>query len=143
MLLFTSAWKGIATFKMLPITENCPFSEVIYDPTTTILVVIAKTKINNFQMVPRLDDNGYPIAVKGKAGEVPYQQQRISLEMLQEHYITEVDEQEAFIKYFAMNADVFKYKNFLRDMSKEITGMGKEVTDKRITDASGNPIIGK
>ena len=32
MLLITSYWGDKDTFKMIPLTEDCPYSEVIYVP---------------------------------------------------------------------------------------------------------------
>ena len=44
MLMFTTHWGEQETFKLMPVTTDCPYSEVIYDPSTTLLVVIGKTK---------------------------------------------------------------------------------------------------
>ena len=119
MLLFTSYWGDNETFKMLPVSEDCPYAEVIYDPTTTLLVVISRIEKENFQLMPRLDDNGQPMrSSKPKENGKPYKEKRETIKVLQEYYIVEKKEQEAFIKMFAIN-DTFKYKKFLRDMAKE------------------------
>ena len=62
MKAYTSHWNDRETFKLFPTTNDCPFAEVIYDPTRTLLVVISKFKKQNLQLVPKLDDNGNPIA---------------------------------------------------------------------------------
>lgn len=39
MLLFTSDWAGTKSFRLMPIQENCPFIEGLYDPTQKVLVM--------------------------------------------------------------------------------------------------------
>lgn len=120
MKLFTSYWGNKDTFKMMPVTDECPFLEVIYDPKLTLLVVISKQRHQKYQMMERLDENGNPImAKKTKDNGKPWQEQRILMEVLQEYYLTNKEEQEEFIKEFAINADTFDYAKFLRDMEKE------------------------
>jgi len=122
MLLFTSYWGEQTTFKMMPIKEKCPFTEVIYDPSTTLLVVISKIRKNNFQFVPKLDDHGDPVqAKKPKANGKPFKEQRVTMEVMQEYYIIEPEEQEDFINTFAVNSGDFPWKDNLRDMKTEPT----------------------
>ena len=120
MRLFTSYWNDKDTFKMMPIVDDCPYTEVIYDPSTTLLVVIGKTEYEKFQLIPRLDPSGNVEQVKHpKPGQNPHKQQRVSMRLLQEYYITDKKEQEEFIKAFAVNADEYDYSRFLRDMENE------------------------
>jgi len=122
MLLITSYWGDKDTFKLMPINKDCPYSEVIYDGSTTMLVVISKDAKDQFQTVPRLSEDGeLQKAKKPKTNGKGYQEQRITMNILTEHYIVKKDEQEAFIKQFAVNADEFDYGVFLRDMDKEPT----------------------
>jgi hypothetical protein len=120
MKLFTSYWGDKNTFKMMPLVEECPFTEVIYDPSTTLLVVISKLKHQKFQMMERLDEDGNAIqAKKPKMNGKPWKEHRVQLEVLQEYYLTEKEEQEEFIKEFAINADSFDYAKFMRDIENE------------------------
>ena len=48
MLISTYLGKG-NTSKMIPVTDDCPFAEVINYHTTTLLVVISKIKKENIQ----------------------------------------------------------------------------------------------
>lgn len=119
MLLITSYWGNADTFKMIPITEDCPYAEVIYDPATTLLVVISKIQKENFQMVPKLDSDGNSIqAKKPKQNGKPFAEQRSRLNVLQEYYLPNEEEQESFIARFAVNANDFDYKKFMRDPNK-------------------------
>ena len=122
MSLFTSAWGNEKTVKMLPVTLECPFTEVIYDPATTLLVVISKVSKQNFQMVPKLDENGeLTRSTKVRANGKSYKEHRVVIDILQEYYIENHDEQIEFIKTFAVNAATFDYQSIVRDMSKEST----------------------
>ena len=139
MLLITSYWSDKDTFKLMPITNDCPFSEVIYDPSTTLLVVIGKTSKENFQMVPRLDEDGNPQPVKKpKANGKTFKEQRTTLNVLHEYYIVEREEQESFIKSFAVNAEEYDYDKFLRNIDKEPTLM--EVEKPTLVVESGKPL---
>lgn len=141
MMLYTSYWGNADTFKLMPVSNDCPFVEAIYDPATTLLVVISKTSKENFQYVPRLDDQGDPIALKHpRANGKTYREQRVNLTVLQEFYLIDKDEQEAFIKKFAVNADTYKYDKYLRDMSKEPTIIGAGPEKQGLVDANGLPL---
>lgn len=119
MLLITSYWGSSDTFKMIPITEDCPYAEVIYDPATTLLVVISKIQKENFQMVIKLDSDGNPIqAKKPKSNGKPYAEQRSRLNTLQEYYLPDEKEQKEFVKSFAVNAGYFDYEKFMKDLNK-------------------------
>lgn len=120
MLLYTSYWHDKDTFKMMPINLECPFVEAIYDPSTTLLVVIGKGTKQNFQYVPKLDEDGDPVRAKkprnnGKA----YREQRITMDVLHEYYLTDPEEQILFIERFAINAGDYNYGKFLRNMNEE------------------------
>jgi len=120
MKLFTSYWGDGTTFKMMPISTDCPYAEIIYDPKTTLLVVISKLKKNNLQMVDKLDTDGNPIKAKRpKMNNKPWAEKQLQIEVLQEYYITEKEEQEEFIKEFAVNAETFDFGKYLRDVEEE------------------------
>jgi hypothetical protein len=139
MLMITSYWSDKDTFKLIPVNNECPYSEVIYDPSTTLLVVIGKTSKENFQMVPRLDEDGNPMpSKKVRANGKSYKEQRTTLNVLHEYYIVEKDEQESFIKQFAVNADTYDYSKFLREIDKEPTIMAVEKPS--LVDADGKPL---
>lgn len=139
MLLITSYWSDKDTFKLIPITDDCPYSEAIYDPATTLLVVIGKTSKENFQMVPRLDEDGNPMPVKKpRANGKTYKEQRTTLSVLHEYYIVDKDEQESFIKAFAVNEKHYDYNRFLRNIEEEPTIM--KVEKPTLVDESGKSL---
>ena len=125
MLLITSYWANADTFKLIPIVEECPYTEVIFDRSTGLLVVISKISKENYQLMPRLDDNGNHMkSNKPKENGKPYKERRETIRVFQEYYIVEKKEQIAFIESFATNAKTFKFKPFMEEQKKETPVMG-------------------
>lgn len=123
MRLVTTFWGNDRTFKLMPVTNDCPYMEVIYDPNTDMLVVISKTMKENLQMIPRLDDDGNQITVrKPKANGKPWKEKQIVMKVPQEFYLIERDEQISFIKDFAENANEYDYNSFF-----EVPGKSESV----------------
>ena len=42
MMIITSSWGQQKTFKMIPMTLECPYNEAIYDPQAGVLALISK-----------------------------------------------------------------------------------------------------
>lgn len=113
MLLTTSTWKDGKTFKMIPVTTDCPFVECIYDAEVNVLAVIGAAKKDTFHMLTKLDPNGDPETRKipAKNGN-PFKEERRSVETFQEYYIETQSEIEEFVKMFARNAETFDFRKF-------------------------------
>ena len=109
MMLITKAdWGGKPSFKMIPISNDCPYVECIFDPDSKVLAVIGKIKKNVFHMMTKLDEAGDPVKRKITApGTNPYKQERKVVETYQEYYITDAEEIKNFINMMATNADYF------------------------------------
>jgi hypothetical protein len=120
MLLFTSFWQDKITFKLMPISEACPFVEVIYDPGLDMLVVINKQFKESFHNVPKMDDNGDIIMIKSprKNGK-PFREERRAIDTYQEYYVTEKEEQINLINMFAVNADDFDFAKYMDSTVEE------------------------
>jgi hypothetical protein len=142
MKLVSSYWGNDDTsFKLIPVSDDCPYTEVVYIPETTLMVVISKIAKQNFQMFNTLNDDGdieYSKKVDAKGKKQP-KQKRTQVEVFQEYYIINTDEQEEFIKEFAVNADTFNYNKFLRDIEKE--SKVARVEKAPIVDTQGAPIL--
>lgn len=120
MMLVTSSWNSDKTFKMMPISSNCPYVECIFDPKAKVLAVMSNLKKNIFHMIPKLDPNGDPEFRKTPAKDgVPIKQERRSIETFQEYYVEQPSEIVDFIKGFAANADTFDYNSFLTAATEE------------------------
>jgi len=110
MMLTTSAWGPSESFSLVPVTKDCPYIEVLYNPAAKTLAIIGKSKKDTFHMIPRLDDNGKSQMLKGTQEQ---KKQRVQQESYSEYYITERSEIETFLNNFAVNAKDFDYAKFL------------------------------
>ncbi len=123
MLLISSAFRGVKSFSMVPVTEDCPYVEAMFDPASGILAVISKVKKQAMHMLPRLDDNGQPIRLKAPNMETgkTVKEQRMQIETFSEFYITEKDEIVQFVYMFGVNAAEFNIEPFFVDVSETKT----------------------
>jgi hypothetical protein len=108
MMLVQATWQESQTFRMIPISEECPYVECIFDPSTKVFVIISKIKRTALQMLPKLDDYGQPIAgVKG------HREERHKLDVFQEFYIEDKTAVKELIHLFAVNAKTFDFEAFM------------------------------
>jgi len=108
MMLVESTWQDTKTFKMIPVSNDCPYVECIYDPSSKVLVVIGKTTKTSLHMLPKLDEYGK--AISGNRGA---KQERRSIDTFQEYYIEEEKDIKEITKMFAVNASKFDIAKFL------------------------------
>lgn len=115
MILITGSWETKKTFKLLPISQDCPYNEAIFDLDSKVLAVISKEKKESFHMLPRINDVGELIAIKTgkKTNGKPYAEERKLLETYYEYYIENPEEIKSFIDLIALNADSFDYKQYM------------------------------
>ena len=69
MMLVKSAFGSMKSFKLIPITNDCPYVECLFSPEQKMMVIITKFMKQSYHMVQKLDDNGDPVPVKGKPRE--------------------------------------------------------------------------
>jgi len=116
MMIVSGKWNNSDSFKLVPLTKECPYSEGFYDLDSKVLVLMSMHTKDNFHLLPRLDDNGDPIQVKGKrANGKVYKEQRVQLETYTEYYISETKEIEDLLNITAINAGTFDYKRIIHD----------------------------
>lgn len=126
MMITTSNWGPYKTFKLMPMTGDCPYVEAIFDPSSKILAIISKIAKSSYHMVPKLDDNGDEIKLKiGKRQNgQDNKEQRVLMDTHAEYYITDLDEAKSFIKVFAVNADTYDIDNItdnpVQDIEKKL-----------------------
>ena len=120
MILVQSSWQDTQTFRLVPITNECPYVECILDPATKVFVVIAKITKTSLHMIPRLDDNGDPMLTKGlRPNGRNVKEERKTVDTFQEYYIEDRAAMDELIKLLAINAKTFDYKKFLVESPKE------------------------
>jgi len=113
MMLITSTWNKGKTFRMIPINMECPYNEAIYDPDQGILAVISKECKDQFQLVPKFNEKGDIVYLKGnRENGKNYAEERRAIETWYEYYIESEDDIAEFISLFGYNSE-FDYKKYL------------------------------
>lgn len=115
MLLVTSSWGQDKTFKMIPISKECPYNECIYDAQSKVLAIIGKESKESFHMLPKLTDMGdvqYLKIGKRQNGK-DFAEERKTLVTLYEYYIEDAEEIKNFVSMFAINSDSFNIEQYL------------------------------
>jgi hypothetical protein len=103
MLVYSTDWYGRRTFRMLPLTQDCPFNEVIFDPSTKVLAVISKEFKEKPHMFPKLNNAGLPLNGTGANSNVL--EERLVMDSYYEYYIDNINDIKRFVEYFALNSD--------------------------------------
>jgi len=103
------------SFKMIPANNDCPYVECIYSMKDGFLAVITKNMKQSYHMVPKLDDNGDPVPLKGKVrpNKKDYKEERRLVDTFSEFYLMTPEEIDGFIKLYAINAKEFDYDAFI------------------------------
>jgi hypothetical protein len=113
MLLVTAPFgdAGLKTFKLMPISSDCPFNEAVFNNDYNVLAVISKEKKTSHFMVEKLTEEGLPELNKKQTA---YKKQRVTLDKYYEYYITEKQEIIDFVEMVAFNSDTFDYTAFFK-----------------------------
>ena len=121
MMLVTGSWGNAKTFKMIPVTPECPYNEAIFDRDSKVLALIGKEKKQSMHMVAKLDDNGDVKRMKigRREGGKDYAEERKTLETYYEYYIENPDEVKSVVGMLAINADSFDYVQYMEQANIE------------------------
>jgi hypothetical protein len=106
------------SIRMIPVTADCPYIDVVYWKDKQVLEINTAFKKNEYAYYPKLDDNGdmekRKIPGKDEQGNaLIYKQERRITEVLQKYYIIEQVEIIAFIEAIAVNASKVDYMSIL------------------------------
>jgi hypothetical protein len=119
MMLVQATWQDKQTFRLIPISESCPYVECIFDPGTKVFVIISKIKRTSLQMLPKLDEYGQPIA-----GNKGHREERHKLEVFQEFYIEDKIAVKDLLHLFAINAKTFDFEAFISEKEEDLPVAG-------------------
>jgi hypothetical protein len=119
MMLVQATWQDKQTFRLIPISDSCPYVECIFDPGTKVFVIISKLKRTSLQMLPKLDEYGQPVT--GAKGQ---REERHKLDVFQEFYIEDKIAVKDLIHLFAINAKTFDYDAFMSEKEEELPVAG-------------------
>lgn len=129
-MLISGSWGQKRTFKLIPVTQDSPYNEAIYDLDSKVLALIGKEKKQSMHMVAKLDDFGdvKPMKVGKRTNGKDYAEERKVLETYYEYYLDTPEEIKAVLDILAVNADTFDYSQFLNAASVIDTSAGKIIT---------------
>jgi hypothetical protein len=114
MYVVKSSWNEGETFRLIPVTDDCPYVECIFDPATKVFVIISKLSKTTLHMLPKLDENGDPSALKTKrANGRTVKEERKTIETFQEYYVEDIDAIKSLVEFFAINHKDLDWKSFL------------------------------
>jgi predicted lipase len=106
------------SFRMIPVTNDCPYIDVVYWKDKKVLEINTAFKRNEYAYYPKLDDNGdmekrKHVTKDEQGNDLIYKQERRITEVLQKYYIIEQVEIMAFIESFAINSKTVDYMSIL------------------------------
>ena len=114
MLLVNSSFRNAKSFTLIPVSNDSPYVEAMFDPTSSILAVISKVMKQSYHMVPRLSEDGEPVRLKSpnqQTGKTVKEERRL-VDTFSEFYLSDKKDIETFIHMFAINAENFDYNEF-------------------------------
>jgi hypothetical protein len=121
MMLVNSAFRNAKSFTLIPVSNDSPYVEAMFDPSSGVLAVISKVMKQSYHMVPKLDDAGQPERLKApnqQTGKTHKEERRL-VDTFSEFYLQDKNDIELFINMFAVNAEQFDYISFLNVDIKE------------------------
>ena len=115
MMLVNSAFRNAKSFTLIPVSNDSPYVEAMFDPSSGVLAVISKVMKQSYHMVPKLDDTGQPVRLKTPNQQTckTHKEERRLVDTFSEFYLQDKDDIELFINMFAINAEQFDYNSFL------------------------------
>jgi hypothetical protein len=120
MMLVISSFRNAKSFTMIPVSNDSPYVEAMYDPASGILAVISKVMKQSYHMIAKLDDDGQPIKLKNpnpQTGKTVKEERRL-VDTFSEFYLSDPLDIEQFIHLFAINAATFDYKAFFVNITE-------------------------
>lgn len=115
MMIVTGVWNNKKTFKLIPVSPDAPYNEVMLDIDSKVLAIVGKEKKETFHMMPKLNEFGDLSYTKiGKrANGKDYAEERKTLETFYEYYLENRNEIETLVSTLAINADTYDFKTYL------------------------------
>ena len=120
MMLVNSTFRNAKSFTLIPVSNDSPYVEAMFDPASGILAVISKVMKQSYHMVPRLDEEGQPQRLKKpnpQTGKTHKEERRL-VDTFSEFYLSDRADIDTFIHMFAINAEHFKVDEFFVDLQK-------------------------
>jgi len=120
MMLVNSSFRGVKSFTLIPVSNDSPYVEAMFDPSSSILAVISKVMKQSYHMVPKLDEPGQPQKLKApnpQTGKTVKEERRL-VDTFSEFYLNDRKDIDTFIHMFAVNAEDFSVEEFFVDVEE-------------------------
>lgn len=123
MMLVNSSFRNAKSFTLIPVSNDSPYVEAMFDPSSGILAVISKVMKQSYHMLPKLDDTGQPQRLKTPNPQTgkTFKEERRLVDTFSEFYLSDKDDIDLFISMFAVNVDSFDYKKYMVDVNETKT----------------------
>ncbi len=114
MTLISSEWNGHNTFRLIPVSNDAPYVECIYDVTSGLFVIIGKVTKTTLHMLPKLDENGDPMGTQAmRANGRNVKEERVSSETFQEYYLDNKEDIKNLVNFLGINSKDFDFQTTL------------------------------
>lgn len=133
-MLVTIPWTPTEkSFRLIPVSSECPYLDVVYWRDKKVLEINSTFKKQEYAMFPKVDDNGdiemRKSPKKAENGQVTSEKQERRLtEVLQKYYIIDKEEILNFVKRFAINADEIAFDKIINESDIVIAGTPQIIT---------------
>ena len=118
------------TFKLIPVSNECGFTEIRFNYAKKILTIISKQTYEGFQIIPRINSDG--VYEKSKSHETGYKHERVRMAQFYDYILTDKEDIKTFVnlmdgtvktddleKYFIVVAEAPKEKTKVLDKNGE------------------------
>lgn len=123
MMIYLSEYeKGKKTFKLIPMSEECPFIHAMFLPDDKILSIFSKEYKERPIMMPKLSDKGLPVTMNSKEG-LKIAEERRMIDMYYEYALSEKEDIINFLITICIENSYEYYKN---DISKILENSNEE-----------------
>jgi len=115
MMLVTGTWGNGKTFKMIPVTPDCPYNEAIYDRDSKVLALIGKERKQSMHMLAKLNEFGdvQRLKIGKRENGKDYAEERKTIETYYEYYIENPEEIVDVVNMLSINADTFDFNQYM------------------------------
>lgn len=114
---YESTWLDKPTFKLMCVSNDCPFVEGIYLPEEKLLIVVSKFKQHKFEYLPKLDDDGNPQYAKTDPRvnkEKLFKRQRVQYDGNYDYTLSNIEDIKSFVKEYAQDNANFDFDKYLK-----------------------------
>ena len=118
MLLVKSGFKNIPSFSLIPLSADCNYAEMIFDPIAKQLILFSKHIKESLHTIGVKDENGNYKTNKKNAVVT----KEIKLQTYQEYYIADESDVRTIIELYAVNSDTFELEEFFKKPSIKDSG---------------------